>query len=261
MSPLTSTLLTNLAVILIAMLLLWIVSLARRDASIVDPFWGTGFVLVAWTSRLLNSPAGSRILLLAGLTTVWGLRLSLFLLSRNRAHGEDRRYQAMRSRHGNSFWWVSLFTVFLLQAGLLWFVSFPLQVAATCRHSSPLGWCDAAGAAIWVVGLFFEAVGDWQLARFTAESGSATRIMDRGLWRYTRHPNYFGDFCVWWGLFIISAAGGAAWTVASPLVMSILLMKVSGVTLLERTIGERRPEYSAYQARTNVFFPGPARKD
>lgn len=243
-----------------AMTILWLVSLVRRDASLVDPFWGIGFVLVAWGAALLHQPVSVRGWLLVGLTTVWGLRLAGFLWYRNWGHGEDRRYAAMRAHHGDRFWWVSLFTVFLLQGTILWFVAWPLQAAAAQSVASPLGWLDALGVAVWFVGLFFESVGDWQLARFKADPDNAGRVMDRGLWRYTRHPNYFGDFCVWWGLYLIAAAGGAWWTIGSPLLMSFLLLRVSGVTLLEQTIVERRPDYAAYQARTNAFFPGPPRR-
>lgn len=265
MSALAQTLLVTLAVVLTTMFVLWLLSVAKRDASIVDPFWGTGFVLVAWTALYLNlhfpqQPLPRRTVLLAVLTTVWGLRLSAFLLWRNWGHGEDRRYQAMRTHHGGRFWWVSLFTVYLLQGVILWFVSLPIQAAMTAAKDDPLGWLDEVGILLWQIGLTFEAVGDWQLARFKADPANAGRVMDRGLWRYTRHPNYFGDFCVWWGLFLIAASGGAWWTVLSPLMMSFLLLKVSGVTLLEKTITERRPEYAAYQARTNAFFPGPPRK-
>lgn len=259
MSPLAQTLLTNLIVIVVVMVALWLVSTVRRDASIVDPFWGAGFVIVAWVAWYMNSPASLRVLILSSLTTVWGLRLSLFLLWRNRRHAEDRRYAAMRAHHGSRFWWVSLCTVFLLQAAILWFVSLPIQCAAALNSSVPPGWLDAAGITIWGFGLFFETVGDWQLARFKMDPSNAGRVMDHGLWRYTRHPNYFGDFCVWWGLYLIAAAGGAWMTVFSPLLISFLLSKVSGVRLLERTIADRRPDYVAYMARTNAFFPGPRR--
>ena len=257
MSPLAHSLLTNLLVMALSMSVLWIVGTVRRDASIVDPFWGTGFVIVTWVSLYLNSPTGIRVLLLAGLSTVWGLRLSLFLAWRNWGHGEDRRYAAMRAHHGRRFWWVSLYTVFLLQGAILWFVSLPIQIAAVKNLPVQIGWLDAAGIVLWAIGLFFESVGDWQLARFKADPNNAGRVMDRGLWRFTRHPNYFGDFCVWWGLYLIAAMGGAGWTVGSPLLMALLLMKVSGVGLLEGTITDRRPDYAAYQARTNAFFPGP----
>jgi steroid 5-alpha reductase family enzyme len=252
----TQTLVTTLATIVVVMIVLWVVSLIRRDASIVDPFWGAGFVLVAWLAWRMNDAESWRAWLLLALVTVWGLRLSLFLWWRNAGHGEDRRYAAMRRHHGKRFRWVSLFTVFLLQAGILWFVSLPIQAALVEDSARELNWLDAIGVALWAIGLFFESAGDWQLARFKANSANANKVMDRGLWRYTRHPNYFGDFCVWWGIYLISAAGGAAWTAASPLLMSVLLMKVSGVALLESTITDRRPEYAAYQARTNAFFPG-----
>ncbi len=141
----------------------------------------------------------------------------------------------------------------------MWFVSLPLQVAAAVHADASLGWLDLSGGLLWLLGWTFESVGDWQLARFKSDPAHAGRVFDRGLWRYTRHPNYFGDACVWWGLYLIAAAGGAGWTLASPLVMSFLLLKVSGVALLESTIGERRPEYAAYRQRTNAFLPGPPR--
>ncbi len=257
--PLVETLAVNLALVLGVMFLCWLLSLTLRDSSIVDPVWGAGFVLVAWGALLLNSPEGHRPVLLTVLTTVWGMRLALFLAWRKWGHGEDSRYAAMRDYHGRRYWCVGLFTVFLLQGVILWFVAFPLQVAAVENAPTPFGWLDALGVLLWAIGLFFEAVGDWQLARFQADPKSFGRVMDGGLWRYTRHPNYFGDFCVWWGLFIIAASGGAWWTVGRPLLMSFLLLRVSGVTLLESNIKERRPGYAAYQARTNAFFPGPPR--
>ena len=255
----SQTLLSSLAVVLAAMFAIWLLSIAKRDASIVDPFWGTGFVLVVLISFGMNRHELVRSQVLTVLTTIWGVRLSLFLLWRNWGHGEDRRYQAMRAHHGARFWWVSLITVYLLQGVILWFVSLPIQVSLGTASTAPLSWLDAIGVALWGIGLFFETVGDWQLARFKADPNNAGKVMDRGLWRLTRHPNYFGDFCVWWGLFVIAAAGGAWWTVLSPLLLSVLLLKVSGVALLEKTITERRPEYAAYQARANAFFPGPSR--
>lgn len=254
-----TTLLSSLGVLLAMMVALWLVSLARRDASIIDPFWGAGFVVVAWIDWLLNKPSEPPALALLVLVTLWGLRLCLFLLWRNQSHGEDRRYTAMRAHHGPRFWWVSLFTVFLLQGAILWFVSLPIQAAITTPAAGNLDWLALIGIALFMIGLFFETVGDWQLARFKSDPRNSGRVMDRGLWRYTRHPNYFGDFCVWWGLYAIAASAGAGWTIASPLLMSFLLLRVSGVTLLESTITERRPDYAAYQARTNAFFPGPPR--
>jgi steroid 5-alpha reductase family enzyme len=254
------TLFVTLAVLLIAMLGLWAVSVAKRDAGIADIFWGAGFVLVAWIAAAWNAPVTWRIWLATSLTTIWGLRLALHLFWRNLSpktrHTEDRRYAAMRVHHGQRFWWISLFTVFLLQGGILWFVSLPLQIAAAQKVASSFNLLDALGITLWAIGLFFESVGDWQLSRFKADPKNGGKVMDRGLWRYTRHPNYFGDFCIWWGLYWICTAGGAGWTILSPILMAFLLMRVSGVTLLESNIKDRRPDYEAYQARTNAFFPG-----
>jgi steroid 5-alpha reductase family enzyme len=242
------------------MALLWVVGTRRRDVGIVDVFWGLGFSMTAWCAAAMNGPPAWRVVVAACLTTVWGLRLSLHLLRRNRGREEDRRYAAMRKQWGPRFTWVSLATVFLLQAALLWFIAWPLQVLAVTNSRDPFGALDAAGIGLWAFGFCFEAVGDLQLARFRADPRNSRRVLDRGLWRYTRHPNYFGDFCVWWGLYFLSAGGGASWTIASPVVMSWLLLRVSGVALLESTIRDRRPEYAAYQARTNAFFPGPPKK-
>jgi steroid 5-alpha reductase family enzyme len=256
----TQTLLINAGAIALAMIVLWIVATLIRDASIVDPFWGMGFVLVAGISWALNPTDHFRIPLLAAMVAIWGLRLSVYLLWRNWGRGEDRRYVAMRQHHGPRFWWVSLFTVFLLQAAILWFVSLPIQASMAEQSTSPFGLLDVVGISLWLVGLIFETVGDLQLARFLADPMNAGKVMDRGLWRFSRHPDYFGDFCVWWGFYLVAAGGGAAWTIGSPLVMSFFLLRISGVTLLERTIVERRPGYAEYLSRTNAFFPGLPRK-
>ena len=254
----------SLIVIAAAMMLLWLVSLLRRDASIVDAFWGTGFILVVGFALLTTPEAQThpRCWLLVSLVLIWGLRLSLHLLRRNLQHGqEDYRYRAMRDYHGDRFWWVSLFTVFLLQGGILWVVAMPVLATINVSTERDLGVLDAIGVAVWLVGFFFESVGDYQLARFLKDPQNAGRVMNQGLWRYTRHPNYFGDFCVWWGLYLISIRGGASWTIFAPLLMSFLLIKVSGVRLLEKTVTTRRPEYADYQARTSAFFPWPPRRD
>ena len=253
------TLATNALAMLGLMLVLWGVATRLRDVSMIDCCWGAAFVVVAWVGMALNRPASARVLILVGLTSVWGVRLSLHLLVRKRGHAEDRRYRAMRDYHGPRFWWVSLFTVFLLQGLLVWFVGLPLQFAAVIASRAPLGWLDACGVALWLIGFVFEAGGDRQLARFQADPANRGRVLDQGFWRYTRHPNYFGDCCVWWGLYVIAAAGGAWATILSPVVMTALLLKVSGVALLEKSIGERRPEYAEYARRTNAFFPGPPR--
>lgn len=239
-----------------AMTLLWLLSLALRDASIVDPFWGSGFVGLAWLYRVLGPEAGPRQWLLLALVTAWGLRLSLYLLVRNWGEGEDYRYREMRQAHGAAFWWRSLFTVFLLQGALLWFIALPLFAVQTAAAGRGWLWTDLLGLGLWGVGFFFEAVGDWQLARFKADPAHRGQVMTRGVWALTRHPNYFGDAAVWWGYYLIAlGVPGGAWTVSSPLVMTLLLLKVSGVALLEKSIAERRPGYREYARRTSAFIP------
>ena len=239
--------------------LAWVLSVKLRDVSIVDIGWGGAYALVAGTTLYTLDEVSARAWLLLILVSLWGLRLTIFLGMRNIGHGEDRRYAAMRASIGPRYWWVSLFSVFGLQVGLIWGISMPIQMGMASPPSS-LGLLDGMGIGLWAVGLYFESVGDYQLARFKRDPANAGKVMDTGLWAYTRHPNYFGDFCVWWGIYLVAVGAGAAWTVFSPLVMSVLLLKVSGVTLLEKTIGERRPGYAAYVARTNSFFPWPPRR-
>jgi steroid 5-alpha reductase family enzyme len=246
------------AAVATAMLALWVASLRLRDASIVDVFWGPAFGLVAWTGVAVAGPS-PRALLAAVLASAWGLRLGLHLARRRRGAGEDRRYAAMRAAHGPRFAVVSLFTVFLLQAVLVVTVSLPLQAAAGAGPGRPLGALDAVAVAVFAAGLGCEALADAQLARFLASPAGRAGVMDRGLWRYTRHPNYFGDFLVWWGLGLLGVAAGAPWTLAGPALMTVLLLRVSGVPLLEATIGSRRPGYAEYVARTSAFFPWPPR--
>jgi steroid 5-alpha reductase family enzyme len=249
------------AAVALAMLALWGLSLALRDASIVDIFWGPGFAMVAAISCALGAGAPGRRALATGLAALWGLRLGGYLLARNAGKGEDARYQAMRRHHGDRFARVSLVTVFGLQGVLMWFISLPLQVANLSPEPAELGALDALGAGLVAVGLAFEAIGDWQLARFKRDPASAGRVLDTGLWRYTRHPNYFGDCVVWWGFFTLALATPSGWlTVLSPVVMTVLLTRVSGVPMLERTIGRRRPGYADYVARTSAFVPLPPRR-
>jgi steroid 5-alpha reductase family enzyme len=204
-----------------------------------------------------NAAPGPRAWLVVALVSVWGLRLAGYLAWRNRGHAEDRRYQAIRARNEPNFALKSLWLIFGFQAMLAWVISLPL--AGAVAGDAPLGLLDALGVVVWAVGFFFEAVGDGQLARFKSDPANAGQVMDRGLWRYTRHPNYFGDFCVWWGFYLIALSAGAWWSIVGPLIMSFLLLRFSGVRLLERDIGERRPAYAEYVRRTNAFFPGPRR--
>ena len=229
----------------------WLISRAVKDASIVDIIWGLGFVVVAWIAWFAETDA--RSLLLAMLVTVWGIRLSGYLAWRNLGKGEDFRYQAMRHRYGSRFGLISLFVVFGLQGVLMWTVSLPVQAASR----GALSVVDGLGVGLWLIGMVFETVGDLQLAMFKRDPANAGKVLDTGLWRYTRHPNYFGDFCVWWGIYLVAFAGGAWWTVIGPAVMTALLMRYSGAGLLEKTIGRRRPGYDDYVRTTNAFFPGP----
>jgi steroid 5-alpha reductase family enzyme len=235
----------------------WLLSLRLRDASIADVFWGPGFALVALLAAAI-SPPSARAVLLASLTCVWGLRLAFHIGSRWLVKKEeDRRYRAMRAGWGDRFPLASLFTVFLLQGALLWVVSLPLQAGGALGATRPLGPIDALGVLLFAVGLGFEAVGDAQLARFLADPANRGRVMETGLWRYTRHPNYFGDALLWWGLGLVGAATGAWWSLVGPALMTFLLVRVSGVSLLEKDIAGRRPDYVAYVRRTSPFLPRP----
>ncbi|MFN3197648.1 MAG: DUF1295 domain-containing protein [Bradymonadia bacterium] len=236
---------------------LWGLSLRMKNAAIVDLFWGFGFVIIAWLTWAQLDHTTARGGLLVALVTIWGLRLTAYLTWRNAGKPEDFRYQAMREKHGDRFPRVSLVTVFLFQGVLMWWVSLPIQVGQLTA-SGTLSALDVIGGSVWAVGVFFESVGDWQLARFKADPANRGKVMDAGLWRYTRHPNYFGDFCVWWGLLLVACGSPWGWaTVGSPLLMSFLLLKVSGVAMLEKDIAERRPGYRAYIEKTSAFFPRP----
>ena len=252
--------LAGLGLIVALALLTWLASLVRRDVSLVDRTWSifiTGAAIVYAT--LLPAP-GARGAWMVGLAVVWALRLSLYVTARNWGHGEDRRYQAIRARNQPNFAFKSLYLVFALQALLAWTVSAPFLVALA--GGRPIGILDLLGLALAAFGIVFEAVGDWQMARFKADPAHHGQVMDRGLWRYTRHPNYFGEACIWWGFWGVALGGAGlhgAWSIVSPLLMTVLLLKVSGVSLLERDITERRPAYRDYIARTSAFFPAPRR--
>ena len=249
-------------VILGLMILLWLVSLLLKNSSIVDIFWGTGFVVTAWVAFALT-PDGFplRKLLIALLTTVWGLRLSLYILWRNWGKGEDFRYRKWREEAGASWWWRSFFKVFLLQGILMGIISAPLLAAQFFPTPDRLTVLDFLGIAVWLVGFFFEAVGDWQLARFRANPANKGKVLNTGVWAWTRHPNYFGDSAQWWGFFLVALTAGGWWSVFSPLVMTGLLLKASGVALLEKTLVQTKPAYQDYIENTSAFFPLPPRQN
>ena len=238
------------------MVLLWLLSLAIKNASIVDIFWGTGFVVTAWFYYQIADGFAPRALVLAVLVTIWGLRLSLHIFFRNAGKGEDFRYKAWREQYGKIWWLRSLFHVFVLQGVILWIVSLPLLFAM----QSGQGWTifDLLGLAFWLIGFAFEAGGDWQLMRFKSNPDNKGKLLTTGFWALTRHPNYFGDAAVWWGHFFFALPAGW-WTVFSPALMTFLLMRVSGVAMLERTM-TAKPGYEAYMQNTPAFFPKPARK-
>lgn len=254
--------LVSAAVIAALMVAAWRLSIRLENVGIVDVVWGLGFVLVAWVTWLITDGAPDRKNALVALVTIWGLRLSGYLALRNRGKREDRRYAAMRKRHGERFPQLSLYTVFLFQGLLMWIISLPLQIGQVPKTPRALTVAGFLGILVWAAGMFFETVGDWQLARFKRRIENEGRVMDRGLWRYTRHPNYFGEFLVWWGIFLVAAPTppGPA-SIVSPVLMTVLLMRVSGVPVLERSLRHRRPGYEDYARRTNAFFPGPPRDE
>ncbi|MEO5881357.1 MAG: DUF1295 domain-containing protein [Caldimonas sp.] len=233
----------------------WLASLKQRDVSLVDRMWSLMIaapaVAYAW---VLDPPWNLRTVGMSALLAFWAVRLAIYVSWRNWGHGEDRRYQVIRARNEPGFPIKSLVLIFLLQAVLAWLVSTP--VLAIFTYDRAFDWIDGVGLALVLLGVVFEAVSDQQLATFKGASANTGRVMDRGLWRYTRHPNYFGEFCVWWGLFVMALPLGV-WSLISPLIMTGLLLKVSGVALLEKDIGERRPAYRSYIERTSAFFPWP----
>jgi steroid 5-alpha reductase family enzyme len=247
-------------VILGLMTLLWLLSLALKNSSIVDIFWGVGFVIANWVYFALT-PEGFplRKWLVGILVTIWGLRLSLYILWRNWRKPEDFRYQVWRKEAGSKWWWQSFFRVFLLQGVLMMIISAPLLAAQRGANPAHLVLFDVLGVVVWVIGFVFESVGDFQLARFKRNPANHGKVMDRGVWRFTRHPNYFGDSAQWWGFYLISAFSGGWWTIFSPILMTLLLLRVSGVALLEKTL-ETRPGYKEYTEKTSAFIPWFPRK-
>lgn len=247
------------ASLLLAAAFFWLISLVRNDVSIVDSLWSLMFLLVALVYASMDGNSGPRELLILVLVAVWALRLSVYITWRNHGQPEDYRYQEIRANNEPGFRYKSFYIVFALQAVLAWVISLPL--AGAISGQTAIGFLDYAGCILIVVGVFFEAVGDMQLSRFRRDPDNAGKVLDKGLWRYTRHPNYFGNFTLWWGFYLIALSAGAWWSVISPLLMTFLLLKVSGVALLEKDISGRRPQYQQYIRRTNAFFPGMPRKE
>ncbi len=252
------TYLTALGVLVGVGFVAWLVSIPKRDVSFVDSLWSLFFLIAAGVYAAAAGALTVRAGVVLILVAIWALRLSIYITVRNWDEPEDSRYQAIRAKNEPGFIYKSLYIVFGFQALLAWIVSLPLLPAIA--STDPLGAVDYAAILLWLLGFTFEALGDWQLARFKADPSNRGKVMDRGLWRYTRHPNYFGDFCVWWSFYLFAVAAGAWWSVVSPLIMSFLLLRVSGVALLEKSITDRRPGYADYIRRTNAFFPGAPRR-
>jgi steroid 5-alpha reductase family enzyme len=256
----STAMIASAVAIAIFMIAMWLLSLVLKNASIVDIGWGIGFVIVAWTVRAQVDGNADRQRLLVAMTTLWGARLAVYLYARNHGKGEDYRYKAMRRRWGPRFPLISLGTVFAVQGVLMWIVSLPVQLGQV-KLEPKLGALAWVGIAVWGIGFFFEVIGDAQLARFKQDPANAGKVMDQGLWRYTRHPNYFGDACAWWGIALVAAETTVGrWGLIGPVVMTILLRRVSGVTLLEKSLIKRRQGYEVYVARTSPFIPRPPKR-
>ena len=246
--------------ILCIMVATWMLSLVLKNASIVDIVWGLGFAITSWVLAITIDGDSTRQILLAVMVGSWGLRLGGYLAKRNIGHGEDWRYKAMRKKKGARFGLVSLVTVFGLQGALMWVVSLPVMFGNS--DATPgVGPLAVIGVMVWAVGLSFEAVGDWQLVQFKKDPNNAGKVMQTGLWSLTRHPNYFGDALLWWGIGIVGAeTGSGVIGFIGPVVMTVFLLRVSGVPMLERSLMKRREGYSEYAARTSSFIPRPPKR-
>jgi len=247
--------LVGLAAVIALGILLWLVSLAVRDSSIVDIAWGPLLFLVGVTYYATTTAPGSRARLMMALVALWAVRLAAHIGARNLGHGEDFRYAAWRAQHPDTWWIRSYFKVFLLQGVVAWTVAMPLYYAITSASPVHFTLWDQIGALVFAAGFLFEAIGDEQLRRFKANPANKGRVMNTGLWRYTRHPNYFGEAVLWWGLGLIGVAAGGWLGLVGPAIITFLLIRVSGVAMLEKTLKETKPGYADYIARTPAFFP------
>ncbi len=231
----------------------WLYSLKKHNVNSVDSLWSLMFLAASIVYLVNAAEITPRNLLLISLVSLWSIRLSVHLMVRNWNHEEDLRYQAIRANN-EPFAWKSLYIVFGLQGLLAWIISIPLLFAL--QNPGAWLWLEALALGLWVIGFYFEAIADWQLYRFKRNPDNQGRVLDSGLWRYSRHPNYFGEFCIWWAFYLFALSSGAWWTVYAPLLMTFLLLKVSGVVMMEKTITRRRPDYQRYIESTNAFFPG-----
>ena len=243
-------------IIVIFVTLLWAWSVFIKNVSIIDVFWGIGFVSVNVFYAFMSGDLTARKLLVLILVSIWGLRLAIYLAIRNNGKGEDFRYQEFRRNYGpKRYWWFSFFQTFLLQAVLIMIISLPLLGINTSASSGSLNSLDYLGIVVWVVGFVFEAGGDYQLMRFKKNPTNKGKVLDIGFWKYTRHPNYFGDSAVWWSYAIFSIASGGYWQIIGSIIMTLLILKVSGVSLLEKSLKDKKPLYIDYIKKTSSFLP------
>lgn len=242
--------------IFICILLLWILSIYLKNVSIVDVFWGFGFVIVNAVYFFYQDVFYTRHIILLVLVTLWGLRLTIYLAYRNIGKDEDFRYQEFRRKYGpKRYWWVSFFQVFLLQGALILIVSLPLLGTLFQTQSNQLSWIDFLAILVWVIGFIFESVGDYQLTKFKNNPSNKGKVLNTGLWKYTRHPNYFGDAAVWWSYGLFCLSSGIYWPILGSVAMTFLIIKISGVSLLEESLKDKKPEYQNYMRQTSSFFP------
>ena len=245
-----------LSVIVFLMVILWLISIPLKNVSIVDAFWGMGFVVVNATYFILEPHSYTRTIVVLALVSIWGIRLSAYLFKRNYGKEEDFRYQEFRRHYGvNRYWWVSFFQVFILQGSLIMIVSLPLFGIYGETANNELNSIDYIALLCWCIGFLFESVGDYQLTKFKKNPANKGAILKTGLWRYTRHPNYFGDATVWFSFGLFSVASGGYWHFIGALVMIYLIIKISGVAMLEKSLKKTKPGYKEYVESTNTFIP------
>ena len=243
-------------IILVFITLLWIWSAVIKNVSIVDIFWGFGFVVVNAFYVFMSGELNDRKILILSLVSIWGLRLAIYLAYRNIGKGEDFRYQEFRRTYGpQRYWWFSFFQTFLLQGALIMIVSLPLLGINSSESTGNLNVLDYIGIVVWLIGFTFEAGGDFQLTRFKSDLSNKGKVLNTGFWKYTRHPNYFGDSAVWWSYALFSIAAGSYWQIIGSIIMTLLIIKISGVSLLEKTLKDSKPQYREYIKKTNSFFP------
>jgi steroid 5-alpha reductase family enzyme len=233
----------------------WFYSLANNNVAIVDILWSLMFLVATSVYIASVELVTLKGLVVFAMVAIWSTRLSIHIARRSHGKPEDYRYQTIRRNNEPGFKYKSIYIVFGLQGLLAWIISLPLLIAVA--SNTGWDWIDYLGVSVWMVGMFWEVVADLQLKEFRKDSANSNKVLDTGLWRYSRHPNYFGNACIWWGFYLLATSFDTWWVIVSPLIMTLLLIKVSGVALLESTIQNRRPGYGDYIERTSAFVPAP----